>query len=56
VEVPNGQIILDTAESKGISIPYSCRAGSCSSCVGKINSGTVDQSNQIFLNDKQVYC
>eukprot|EP01031_Cornospumella_fuschlensis_P027069 gene27071-32707_t len=54
VQVPAGQIILDTAETQAVSIPYSCRAGSCSSCVGKLISGSVDQTSQIFLNDKQI--
>jgi len=54
VSVPSGKIILDTAETQGVSIPYSCRAGSCSSCIGKLTKGQVDQSGQIFLNDKQI--
>lgn len=47
--------ILDTAEGAGItSIPYSCRAGSCSACIGMVQSGEVDQTNQIFLDDDKV--
>lgn len=54
ISIPSGAIILDSAEQQGVSIPYSCRAGSCSSCVGKLRKGSVDQSGQIFLTDKQM--
>ncbi|MCU0543576.1 MAG: 2Fe-2S iron-sulfur cluster-binding protein [Oscillatoriaceae cyanobacterium Prado104] len=54
IPVEDTMTILEAAEAAGIELPFSCQSGSCSSCVGKVMEGELDQSDQVFLDDEQM--
>jgi ferredoxin len=54
IEVPDTESILNEAAEHGIKIPFECVLGACAMCQGKLIKGTIDQSEQIFLSDRQM--
>lgn len=58
-DCPLDMTILEGAEQADIELPCACKAGGCSTCAGRVVAGTIDQTDQSFLDDEQVaagYC
>ena len=54
VMCPDDVTVLDAAEENQLELSYSCRAGACSSCAGRIIEGKINQDDQAFLDEDQV--
>ncbi len=49
-----GEAILDAAERAGLDLPFSCRAGVCSTCRARLVSGSAEMEHNAALEDWEV--
>lgn len=51
IEVPADRPILETAEDRGLDLPYQCRMGICGVCSAlRVEEGEVEQRDGMFLS------
>jgi ring-1,2-phenylacetyl-CoA epoxidase subunit PaaE len=48
------EVILDAGEAAGLDLPFSCRAGVCSTCRAKLVSGSAEMEHNVALEDWEV--
>ena len=53
-EVPRNRPLLDSLRELGVDLPYGCKYGGCITCAAKLIDGTVNQSAQVALNNRQL--
>ena len=45
-DVEPDEIVLDAAMRQGVDIPYSCRSGTCRTCLSKVLAGKIEHEEE----------
>lgn len=53
-EMSKKQTILDAALKQGVDAPYSCQGGICSSCLGRVTTGSAEMTKNSILTDSEI--
>ncbi|WP_330630620.1 2Fe-2S iron-sulfur cluster-binding protein [Halocatena halophila] len=54
IPVAGDEYLLDAGHDADLPLPFSCRNGNCTSCVGELCEGTIDQSDGMALEPEQI--
>ncbi|MBA3792033.1 MAG: 2Fe-2S iron-sulfur cluster-binding protein [Rubrobacteraceae bacterium] len=52
IDVAEDEYILEEAEHAGLTLPYDCRSGTCTTCMQKCLEGEMDQDLAFALDDE----
>ncbi|MEK9756571.1 MAG: 2Fe-2S iron-sulfur cluster binding domain-containing protein [Bacteroidota bacterium] len=54
LQMEEDKTILELALENDIDAPYSCQGGICSTCLAKLESGSVEMDNNQILTDDEI--
>lgn len=54
LKMDDDKTILELALENDVDAPYSCQGGICSTCLAKLNKGSVKMDNNQILTDDEV--
>ena len=56
--VNSGETVLEAALRAGVTIPYSCRSGTCRTCIARVVSGCIehdpDYADELLIDEDEV--
>ncbi len=54
IDVAEDEYILEEAEHAGLTLPYDCRSGTCTTCMQKCLEGEMDQDLAFALDEDEL--
>lgn len=54
IECGEDEYILEKAEEAGMTLPYDCRSGTCTTCIQKCLEGEIDQDMAFAIGDEEL--
>jgi ferredoxin len=54
IDVAEDEYILEAAEDAGLSLPYDCRSGTCTTCIQRCLEGEIDQEMAFAIDDEEL--